>query len=96
VDRVFLLDAIAEGQSLLIEAADGEPWVVGVIATRAPERLRLHGKQVEIEASEELVLRAGAAGMRFRSDGDIELAGSRISALSRGLFRLVGRMLRLN
>jgi hypothetical protein len=28
--------------------------------------------------------------------GDVELVGSRIRAASRGLFRLVGRMLRLN
>ena len=49
-----------------------------------------------IDAAEELVLRAGRAALRLREDGDVELVGSRISAASRGLFRLVGRILRLN
>mgnify|MGYP000741516851 CR=1 FL=1 len=39
-----------------------------------------------------LILRAIVESKRR----DIEVVGSRISAASRGLFRLVGRMLRLN
>jgi hypothetical protein len=39
---------------------------------------------------------AGRGAIRIRGDGDIEIVGSRISAASRGLFRLVGRILRLN
>ncbi len=35
------------------------------------------------------------SGVRTRAR-DVELVGSRISAMSRGLFRLVGRVLRLN
>ena len=34
--------------------------------------------------------------MRIREDGDVEIVGSRIAAMSRGLFRLVGRVLQLN
>ncbi|MEZ4311015.1 MAG: hypothetical protein R3F14_23480 [Polyangiaceae bacterium] len=43
-----------------------------------------------------MLLRAGRAALRLREDGDVELVGSRISAASRGLFRIVGRILRLN
>lgn len=88
-------DAIATGQRVLLERVGrAAPTVVGVIQTSA--RTKLSGAKVEIEASEELLLRSGRAAVRMRADGDVELVGSRISAMSRGLFRLVGRVLRLN
>ena len=49
----------------------------------------------DIEAGS-VVLRAGRGALRLREDGDVELVGSRISTMSRGLFRIVGRVLRLN
>ncbi len=51
---------------------------------------------VTIEGEREVMIRAGRSAIRLREDGDIEIVGSRISAASRGLFRLVGRILRLN
>ena len=49
-----------------------------------------------IEAEREILIRSGRGAMRIREDGDIEVVGSRISTMSRGLFRIVGRVLRLN
>ena len=43
-----------------------------------------------------MFLRSGRAALRMRGDGDVELVGSRIATMSRGLYRLVGRVLRLN
>lgn len=95
VSARLIHDAIAAGQRVLLErVGTAAPTVVGVIQTSA--QAKLSGTKVEIEASEELVLRSGRAAIRMRSDGDVELVGSRISAMSRGLFRLVGRVLRLN
>jgi len=95
VSASLIHDAITAGQRVLLERmGTAAPTVVGVIQTSA--RAKLSGTKVEIEASEELLLRSGRAAIRMRSDGDVELVGSRISAMSRGLFRLVGRVLRLN
>jgi len=97
VDPALIADALAEGQSVLVESTPGEaPLIVGVLLTRRPEVLRLRGRTVEVDGDEELVLRSGRGAVRIRSDGDIEVIGSRISAASRGLFRIVGRLLRLN
>ncbi len=85
------------GQSVLVEITDGEvPLVIGVIATRRPREIKLRAATVTIEGEREVLLRSGRAAVRIREDGDIEVVGSRISAASRGLFRIVGRMLRLN
>jgi hypothetical protein len=89
--------AVTTGNSVLLECADGaEPVVVGVLQTRLPEELVLRARRIELEADEEVVVRSGHGAMRIRQDGEVEIVGSRISALSRGLFRLVGRILRLN
>jgi hypothetical protein len=89
--------AAKNGDSVVLECVPGQPpLVVGVLQTRMPEELVLSAQKVRIEADQELLLRSGRGAMRIRRDGDVELVGSRISALSRGLFRLVGRVLRLN
>jgi hypothetical protein len=97
VDTAFLERARHERQRVLVEIEPGhEPVIVGVIQTRLPEQLRLSASVIEIEAKDSLTLRSGRAGLRLRKDGDVELIGTRISAASRGLMRLVGRVLRLN
>ena len=97
VDVELVRRAFESGDRVLCEADDdGEPVIVGVLQTRIPDKLELRARQIVIEGDEELVLRSGKAAMRLREDGDVELVGSRISTVSRGLFRLVGRMLRLN
>ncbi len=97
VEPALLKRALEERQYVLVETlADQKPVVVGVLQTTLPSKLVLSAQQVDIQASERLSLRSGRAALRFRADGDIEIVGSRISAASRGLFKLVGRILRLN
>lgn len=89
--------AAENGDSVVLECVpDTPPLVVGVLTTQIPETLTLRAKKVHIEGDEEVLLRSGLGAMRVRRDGDVELVGSRIAAMSRGLFRMVGRVLRLN
>jgi len=74
----------------------GTPLVVGVVHSKPPSKMRFSAEEIEIDASRELLLRSGGATLRLRSSGDVELVGSRISAVSRGVMRLIGRLLRLN
>jgi len=74
----------------------GKPVVVGVVQTRPASRLRLRAEEISLDASRELLLRSGASALRLRATGEVELVGSRISAVSRGVMRLIGRLVRLN
>jgi len=97
VDPEIIADAAADGGSVLIELGEGEtPLVVAALQTRKPREIRLRATTIHIEGDEEVLLRSGRGAVRIRADGDIEVIGSRISAASRGLFRIVGRLLRLN
>ena len=97
VDRTLLNQALLDGQMLLSEWPErGTPLVVGVVHSKPPSKLRFAAEEIEIDASRELLLRSGGAALRLRSSGDVELVGSRISAVSRGVMRLIGRLLRLN
>jgi hypothetical protein len=97
VDHEVIQEAFEDGDRVLCEPdEEGNPIVVGVVRARKPDTLKISARKIEIEAGEELLLRSGKGALRLREDGDVELIGSRISAASRGLFRLVGRMLRLN
>lgn len=97
VDPEIVQEALENGERVMLELdATEEYLVVGVLRSRKPEKLRLTAEVIEIDAERELLLKSGKGAMRIQEDGDVELIGSRISAASRGLFRLVGRMLRLN
>lgn len=97
VEADVLERAARERQAVLVEIVpNAPPLVVGVIQTRAPKTISLKGATIEIEAEREILLKTGRGALRIREDGDIEIVGSRIVAMSRGLFRLVGKMLRLN
>lgn len=96
VERELLEEAARHKDSVLVEIEGDEAVVVGVVQTRRPHEVRVTGEKVVVEAEREVLLRAGRAALRLREDGDVELVGSRISAASRGLFRIVGRILRLN
>lgn len=96
VDLKLLALALRNRDSVLIESDGERLWLVGILQVRLPERIEVRAREVLIEADQELTLRSGRAGARLRKDGDVELVGSRISAASRGLFRIVGRILRLN
>lgn len=97
VDRELVQRAMAGNEAVLVEM-DPEvgPVIVGVVQTRLPESVEIKARKITLDAEEELTLRAGRGAMRIREDGDVELVGSRISTMSRGLFRIVGRVLRLN
>jgi hypothetical protein len=97
VDRELLNQAVLDGQLLLSEWPErGTPLIVGVVHTKPPSKMRFAAEEIELDASRELLLRSGSAALRLRSSGDVELVGSRISAVSRGVMRLIGRLLRLN
>lgn len=97
VDTELVGLAAKNGDSVLLECASNQPLlVVGVLQTRVPRELVLSADKVRIDGREELTLVSGRAGMRLRKDGDLEMVATRISAASRGFFKLVGRMLRLN
>jgi hypothetical protein len=97
VDPSVVTEAVENGDSVLVETVEGEPpLLVAVLHTRRPRTLRLKAATIEIEGEEEVLVRSGRGALRIRADGDIEVVGSRISAASRGLFRIVGRILRLN
>jgi len=97
VARELVEGAIINGDSVIVECVPGEvALVVGILQTRIPEQLTLRAKKLHLEGEQEVLLRSGRGAMRIRQDGDVEIVGSRISAMSRGLFRLVGRVLRLN
>lgn len=97
VSPELVSQAMTNADHVVIECeADGSVYVVGVLQTRVPRELTLTADKIHIDARHELLLRSGRGAMRIRQDGDVELVGSRISAMSRGLFRLVGRVLRLN
>ncbi|WP_437970992.1 hypothetical protein WMF04_17650 [Sorangium sp. So ce260] len=97
VDPEVIADAYARGDAVLIELCEGAlPLIVGALTTQRPKALHLKAATITIEGEQELLLRSGRGAVRIREDGDIEVVGSRISAASRGLFRIVGRLLRLN
>lgn len=98
VDPDLVRRSVDDGSAVLVEQAPGDaPVVVGVVQTRLPSAVELRASTVTIDAEREVLLRAGGrAALRIREDGDVELVGSRILTMSRGLFRIVGRVLRLN
>ena len=97
VDPEVIADARARGDAVLVELCEGEPpLIVAALTTQRPHTLHLKATTVTIEGDEELLLRSGRGAVRIQKIGDIEIVGSRISAASRGLFRIVGRLLRLN
>ncbi|HTN92421.1 MAG TPA: hypothetical protein VL242_52500 [Sorangium sp.] len=97
VDPEVIADAHARGDAVLIELCEGAlPLIVGALTTQRPKALHLKADTITVEGAQELLLRSGRGAIRIREDGDIEVVGSRISAASRGLFRIVGRLLRLN
>jgi len=97
VDEAVVRRAMVNGDRVLLEVDPGlGATIVGVIQTRVPAEVELKGQRVVIEADEEVLVRAGRAALRLQQDGDIEVVGGRISAMSRGLLKLVGRMIRIS
>lgn len=97
IDADLLKEALRDRQRVLVEwFGEGEPLVVGILQVHKPRQVTIRAEVVDIEASRSLSLRSGRAGLRMESEGEVELLGSRISVASRGLMRVIGRVLRLN
>jgi hypothetical protein len=94
MDLNFLQDARSNGHLVLLGGPPHRLRIVGVVQTSYPRTI--NAQSIEINASESLTLKSGRAGVQLRSDGSVEVIGSSIRATSRGLFRLIGRALRLN
>jgi hypothetical protein len=89
VEDALLALAQRQGDGVLVEVFEGDkPVIVGVLQTKLPHEVHVKADVIHLDAAKELVLRAGRAALRLREDGDVELVGTRISASSRGLFRL--------
>lgn len=98
VEAEIVTQAMKNRDVVLVERPGGDapPVVLGVLSARRPRELHLSAETITLEAAREVLVRSGKSALRLREDGDVELVGSRILAMSRGLFRIVGRMLRLN
>jgi len=89
--------AVRNGDAVVVECVAGMvPLVVGILQTQIPKELTLKADKLVLEGEQEVLIRSGRGALRIRQDGDVELVGSRIATMSRGLFRIVGRVLRLN
>lgn len=97
VEVELLALAQKNGDRVLVEFdANNQPLVVGVLQTRLPREVHIAADEVHLSAAKVLVLRAGRAAIKLHEDGEVELLGTKINAVSRGLFKIVGRVLRLN
>ncbi|MBK9261301.1 MAG: hypothetical protein IPM54_16045 [Polyangiaceae bacterium] len=97
VETELLGLALKNGDSVLVELApNARPLVVGMLQTRVPREVHVAADEVHLQAAKVLVLKAGRAALKLHEDGEVELLGTKINAVSRGLFKIVGRVLRLN
>lgn len=96
VDGGLVDRAMTERSLVLLGEWNAQAHIIGLIQTRLPDQTLITGKNIVVEASEQLTLRSGRAAIALRSDGALEMVGTRIAATSRGVFRLIGRALRLN
>lgn len=97
VDLEVIEGARANGDAVLVESCEDEPpLIIAALRTRRPRELRLRGEKISIEGSKEVLLRSGFGALRIQESGHIELVGGTVNVVSRGLFRLVGRLVRLN
>jgi hypothetical protein len=97
VEDELLELALKNGDSVLVEfAPNARPLLVGMLQTRVPKEVHVAAEEVHLNAAKVLVLRAGRAALKLHEDGEVELLGTKINAVSRGLFKIVGRVLRLN
>lgn len=97
VDRGLLELAARTGESVLVEtSADGVAYVIGMLQTRPVGDLLLQASTITLAATKDITLVAGRAALRLRENGHVELVGTRISTISSGVLKLVGRLLRLN
>jgi hypothetical protein len=102
VDPALLREAAATGARVVLDAsADGPPVIVGVIATRRALTVDPDGavearvRRFSLTASEEATLAGPGAFVRLKLD-DVELYGRRVISRARELYRVLGRMVKIN
>jgi len=99
-DRVLILTG---------ESEDDPPVIVDLIATPVPSiadaqdggasaehHVRVDGREVVIEADQELVLRCGRASITLKRNGKIVLKGDHLLSYSRGTNRIKGGSVHIN
>jgi hypothetical protein len=97
VDRTWLELAAQSGETVLVETLPTTgSLVVGMIQTRPLTDLLLEADTITLAAKKDITLVAGRSALRLRENGHVELVGTRISQISSGVLKLVGRLLRLN
>lgn len=90
MDPATMARAQREGVPLLLTATTDGLHVVGLLQPlSAPPRQ-------EIIASEQVVLRSGAASLTLTAAGKVLLRGAYVSSWSNGVNRIVGRTVRLD
>lgn len=82
------------------------PIVVGLLAPDAPATgtgtaiggitARVDGKQVVVEAHDEIVLRCGEASITLRRNGRVVIRGAYVETRSRGVNRIKGGSVQIN
>lgn len=101
VSRSFMDRCIEEGRMVVLapDAAGaltlwGALQTSDVVATDADE-LRLSGKRVVIEATEELTLQTGNASLRLGRDGVVRMAGRKMTLAMARVFRVLSSLVEL-
>jgi hypothetical protein len=100
--------AVARGERVLVEIANGRALIVGALRTQPTpgieraERYEIDATSVAIGAAkvsiegEEVVLSSHTARIVLRAASEIESFAERIVSRAEGVHKIVGRMLRLN
>jgi hypothetical protein len=87
---------------LLVSAADaggGALHAIGALAAAGAARAitaRVDGKQVVIDAQDEIVLRCGDASITLRRNGRVVIRGAYVETRSRGVNRIKGGSVQIN
>jgi hypothetical protein len=96
LQRDFVEYCAKGGYMAMADIQQSPALLVGMLQVGFPPELTLRAAKVEIEGTEALTLKSGRSAVQLRRDGAMELLGTRITATSRGIFRILGRALRLN
>jgi Domain of unknown function (DUF6484) len=86
------------GQELVVAFERGDirsPIIMGKLAPALGEATSIP-RRLELEATEGLVLRCGAASITLTREGKVMIRGTYLLSRSSGLHRILGAVLRLN